>query len=355
MEKTVFLAVLLLPSYISLFTEAVRPSTSRVGQGCALLRDTTIYCYGGATYSPNADDDDDHVATTYADHYALDIGSMTQVDDSSLDGWRQLNDGDGGPNAHFAIAPLPDQSGYLMHGGWGRHDRRTYLRNQTMLFHGDSETWENIPAANNARVDLTARMPGVLGANDTIWIWGGEVDDLADSEDIPEPESIRSFHSQTQQLTQTRIPTFPQGAFTRVGHSAVLARDGRTVFYFGGMNAESEEREMDYDEDGYSNATMSDILVFDTANQSWSRRTSTGDVVPTPRSFHTTTLIPNSDDILLYGGRRMGTDLPVDDFIYKYNTENNQWTQINLPQNGAGPRWGHSGTKVKIECPKPGE
>ena len=54
-------------------------------------------------------------------------------------------------------------------------------------------------------------------------------------------------------------------------------------------------------------------------------------------------IVPNSDDILLYGGRRIGTDLPVTDYIYRFNSESNQWTEINLSQAGAGPRWGHSG------------
>ena len=89
-------------------------------------------------------------------------------------------------------------------------------------------------------------------------------------------------------MTPARI-LFPKGAYPRVGHSAVLARDGQTVFYFGGMNAESEEREMGNDHGGFANATMSDILLFNTANQSWSRRMSIGDVLPSPRAFHTTT------------------------------------------------------------------
>ncbi|KAI8144290.1 hypothetical protein BJV82DRAFT_81383 [Fennellomyces sp. T-0311] len=330
------LTVLLFCLSFNSLTLAIRPSASRLGQGCVLLSDT-IYCYGGAAYTSNLDDDDDERAPTFADHFALDVRSMSEVQDTSLENWRQLN-GDVGPNAFFAMAPLPDQSGYLMHGGWGRHDGRTYMRNQTMVFHVNTESWEMIPSSPTS-IDLISQMPGVLGTNDTIWIWGGRIDELADSEDIPEPENIRSFHSQT--LMSTRIP-FPRGAYPRVGHSAVLARDGQTVFYFGGMNAESEEREMDNDQDGYANATMSDILLFNTANQSWSRRTSVGDVVPSPRAFHTTTQIPDSDDILLYGGRRFGTDLPVDDYVYKYNTQTNQWTQITLSQNGAGPRWGHS-------------
>ncbi|KAI7852601.1 hypothetical protein BDC45DRAFT_558545 [Circinella umbellata] len=326
-------------------TFAIRPSVSRLGQGCILIQQT-IYCYGGATYSPKLDsDDNDEKAKTHADHYALDIGSMNQVDDSALENWRQLSDSPMGPNAHFAIAPLSSE-GYLVHGGWGPHDQHTYLLNQTWVFHTNTERWETI-ASNFSRPDLIAKMPSVLGSNGRIWIWGGEIDELADSEDIPEPEIIRSFYSQQRESNQPRLLLqqniqFPRGAYTRVGHSAVLVRDGLNIFYFGGMNAKTENRDMDDAHGGFRSAPMNDILVFNTVNQAWSRRTSTGDVVPSPRAFHTTNLVPYSDDILLYGGRRFGTALPVEDYIYRFNTESNQWTEINLSQAGAGPRWGHS-------------
>ncbi|KAI9244039.1 hypothetical protein BDA99DRAFT_577311 [Phascolomyces articulosus] len=336
-------SIVIFLSFVSL-TSAIRPSISRVGQGCVLLHQT-IYCYGGASYSPDLEDDDDHRATTYADHYALNVGSMNQVSDSSLDSWRQLPDSPMGPNAHFAIAPLSYEMGFLVHGGWGPHDQKTYLRNQTWIFYSGSESWNMISTNASQRIDLIAKMPGV-SANNRVWIWGGEIDDLADSQDIPEPEMMRWFQSPQrgpQQLLMQQNIQFPSGAFTRVGHSAVVGRDGQNIFYFGGMNAESEHRDLGDDEDnGYANATMNDILVFNTANQGWTRLNSTGDIIPSPRAFHTTTLIPNTNDILLYGGRRIRTDIPVDDYIYKFNTETNQWTQISLAKTGAGPRWGHS-------------
>ena len=77
---------------------------------------------------------------------------MHQVDDSALENWRQLSDSPMGPNAHFAIAPL-SYEGYLVHGGWGHHDRKTYLSNQTWIFHTNSEHWEMI-ASNSSRLDL---------------------------------------------------------------------------------------------------------------------------------------------------------------------------------------------------------
>ncbi|KAG2217171.1 hypothetical protein INT45_003595 [Circinella minor] len=286
-------------------TFATRPSVPRLGQDS---------------------DDNDEKAKTHADHYVLDIGSMNQVDDSALENWRQLSDSPMGPNAHFAIAPLSSE-GYLVHGGWGPHDQHTYLLNQTWIFHTNSERWETI-ASNVSRLDLIAKMPSVLGSNGRIWIWGGEMES-----------------NQPRLLLQQNIQ-FPRGAYTRVGHSAVLARDGLNIFYFGGMNAKTENRDMDDDHGGFRNAPMNDVLVFNTVNKAWSRRTSTGDVVPSPRAFHTTNLVPNSDNILLYGGRQFGTVLPVKDYIYRFNTESNQWTEINLSQAGAGPRWGHSGTTV---------
>lgn len=115
-----------------------------MNKGCALLRDI-IYCYGGATYEKNINK---ARLPTLADHYALDVTTLTEVTEASFDDWRQASTSSGlvpEPNAAFAIAALPDSKGYVIHGGWGHNDGHTAFRNQTMIFHADSGTWESIP------------------------------------------------------------------------------------------------------------------------------------------------------------------------------------------------------------------
>lgn len=89
-------------------------------------------------------------------------------------------------------------------------------------------------------------------------------------------------------MTTSQI-SFPSGSHGRTGHSAALGSDGHTIYYFGGLDGGSDNRELDDDHGGFKNVSMSEILVFDTSTQSWSKRTTSGSVVPSPRYFHTTT------------------------------------------------------------------
>lgn len=156
---------------------------------------------------------------------------------------------------------------------------------------------------------------------------------------------------------------FPADLHGRRGHSAALGSDGHTIYYFGGLKGTSERRPLDNSYFGFNDISMNEILVFDTYQLTWMKRTSNNSVIPSARYLHTTTsstsdtdvaiknannsslIVPGTDDILLYGGRHFGTKKPVDDYCYIYNTVNNEWTRIHLPAStGAGPRFGHSGT-----------
>lgn len=117
-------------------------------QGCTLLKNT-IYCYGGGKYASGstagAIDSDDHF-TTFAEHYALDLTSG--VDQVSADAWRNISTPPNGfvlePNADFALIPVPQSNSYIVHGGLGYNNGNTALRNRTVMFHADTETWETI-------------------------------------------------------------------------------------------------------------------------------------------------------------------------------------------------------------------
>lgn len=91
-----------------------------------------------------------------------------------------------------------------------------------------------------------------------------------------------------RQWTAMRV-TFPPRILARVGHTAVLGRDGQTIYYFGGLNAETEERDGGSEGD-FSPGPMNIIMTFSTTSRTWQTLNSSGSVIPSPRSFHTTNL-----------------------------------------------------------------
>ncbi|GAA5806733.1 hypothetical protein MFLAVUS_000081 [Mucor flavus] len=87
--------------------------------------------------------------------------------------------------------------------------------------------------------------------------------------------------------------------------------------------------------------------VFDTKSGTWSNET-LGGSVPTTRMYHTANLLPNSQDIILYGGSEDG-QTASGSFCYTLNLETNTWTKqdtIIIPEYLSGPRFSHSAVLV---------
>ncbi|KAI9312578.1 hypothetical protein BX666DRAFT_796910 [Dichotomocladium elegans] len=269
--------------YFFIFTVvcAIQPEPPILGQGCALLKQHIIYCYGGATYTSDANN---RHAKTHDTLYALDLqGTSTQVDS-----WRLVTPRGGsiGPNAAFAFAGLADDVHMIVHGGWGLNDGHTSLINQTGVFSAETENWEIIPMPK--KTSPLSEMPAVLDMNKTVWIWSGQAAKGGDREsDVPEPENIRFFFN--QQFVANRA-LFPANSYARLGHSAAFLAAEAAILYFGGLN------------------------------QTWGIRPIASGVIPSARYFHTTTSVPGTSDIILYGGRAYGTDRPVDDFLRSWSS-----------------------------------
>ncbi|KAI9273454.1 hypothetical protein EDC94DRAFT_676934 [Helicostylum pulchrum] len=88
-------------------------------------------------------------------------------------------------------------------------------------------------------------------------------------------------------------------------------------------------------------------VVFDTKSGTWSNETLGGDI-PTTRMYHTADLLPNSQDIILYGGSEDGK-AASSSFCYTLNLETNTWTKhdnVNVPAYLSGPRFSHSAVLV---------
>jgi hypothetical protein len=109
--------------------------------GCQLLlNNTRIYCYsGGYAKTVNLD------VTPLADHYYLDV-SKDFVVANSYNLWTRVVDP---PNFvteatfGYVSVKLSDTS-VLLNGGTGINDGKSFMKNQTVIYHADRNQWETI-------------------------------------------------------------------------------------------------------------------------------------------------------------------------------------------------------------------
>ncbi|KAG0172118.1 hypothetical protein DFQ30_011166 [Apophysomyces sp. BC1015] len=256
------------------------------------------------------------------------------------------------------MVALRRTNAYVILGGLGPNDT-TLLHNQSTVYNADSDTWENVEFFNGQIQDSM----GGLDATNRVWFWGGVSN--------PAPRYHRTdtnywgtfiIFDSTFQWSYLDT-TLAQHNTTRLGGTSVVSLDNNIIYYIGGINSYRDPNLVPVLRIPYVlyPALMTDILAFNTINQSWTLINATGSNLPSVRVYHTTIYIPNSDIILLYGGATpiispdkdervmYNPTTPVDDYIYTLNTTSFVWTQItNLgPYEGAGARFGHSGIVIE--------
>lgn len=109
--------------------------------GCQLLlNDTRIYCYsGGYAKTVNLD------ITPLPDHYYLDVSKDFTVS-NTYNSWTRVVDP---PNfvteATFGYVSVKfSDTSVLLNGGTGNNDGKSYMKNQTVIYHADQNQWETI-------------------------------------------------------------------------------------------------------------------------------------------------------------------------------------------------------------------
>ncbi|KAI9319830.1 hypothetical protein BX666DRAFT_1875776 [Dichotomocladium elegans] len=138
----------------------------------------------------------------------------------------------------------------------------------------------------------------------------------------------------------------------RVFHTAVLGKDNRSIYIFGGLEINqltNETSNRDYYALSY--ASFAEIPSYDTVNNSWNLTRVTGDIVPSARYLHTTSVV-GSGEIVLYGGIYVSlnfSDINSThsslDYFYIFDTDRMAWrnTTLNTTHDaGPGPIHAHS-------------
>ncbi|KAL0088080.1 hypothetical protein F4703DRAFT_1915228 [Phycomyces blakesleeanus] len=309
--------------------DAVIPA-ARSMQGCVLIK-KEIYCYGGFGAALNAP-----YATSYTDHFALDVSNNFTVS-ASLTNWREIPATPG-----FALEsvyslranPIIPQNSYVVNG-CGK-DYNNTLVNSTIVFNVNTQQWSSVTDGLSGN---TSDASSVSLNNGTIKMWGGV--SLAN---ISSP--VRYWYKNfSWGQSWINIPSAaPSFIYPRSGHVSTLSPDGSTIYYIGGIKYFKQTTTTNiYDQ---KNAPMSEILSFNTSTSTWSVSATLGDLTPSVRHSFTLNFVPNTNSIFMYGGESYAAQTTiVNDYSWVIDLSTITWTQKTLP-NSPGCLKGHSAISV---------
>ncbi|KAI9263784.1 hypothetical protein BY458DRAFT_556941 [Sporodiniella umbellata] len=336
---------------------------SRIFSACGYLN-SKIYCFGGDLAASINDFNVDNKL------YSLEINQFYGESSEVLNNkWNLVTpelpfEAEGRRTPEFTV--LPDGKRFILVGGQNLgptgNANRVFV-NQTILYNAVDNTWETLPDYSETNrterqiyFGTATNLPSKT--QDTIGFYGGFEDRSNTSSPmvsiygtiIPptgdKTTSVRGFDSITVFNTTSKAwshftpqTNIPPNFFVNSQTATLNPKTGK-IYYMGGTY---------YSPSTSSRFSFSNSYVFDTMQGSWSLVKFTAQPngkIPSDRLYHSATLMPNSEDIILYGGTNTGV-LAVTDFCYTLNLNSNVWTeQVNLTVPGSvtsnGARFGHS-------------
>ncbi|KAI9245349.1 hypothetical protein BDA99DRAFT_528145 [Phascolomyces articulosus] len=324
------ISITLLFSLIS----AVEPP-SRMLAGCVSL-DLRIYCYGGSFVQFATD----NTFNSLDDFYYLDVANDLTIS-SSRTSWVQVQtNGTLKPEANsmFGMVALPEKDAIVITGGAGNVFANQSISNPSIAYDAKKNEWRSL-SSNSGQQSYAA---GVAASQDgKIYVFGGISDESTGGIGMTDTRNMRIYDYDANQWS---ILALPERFYSYGWHTGTMGNDGRTIYYFGGQIQgyfTLNNGSLVY---GAGDNTLDEIMTFNTGTSLWATLNSTGPSIPSARMWHTTILKPNSDNIILYGGRTTGNDFNVTtDFCWVLSTTSMAWRQIDLsPSAGAGARFGHA-------------
>ncbi|GAA5808438.1 hypothetical protein MFLAVUS_001829 [Mucor flavus] len=328
----------------------------REGQDCAFLSNK-IYCYGGYILGNSGVD-----VLNSLDIYKNDGGPSQNLNSQWEDVTPAASNIVIGRRGFPQAAAAPDGERFLIQGGYN-YDAGPIVQ-QTIAYNSRTNSWEAfnnykdvnnggdrqiyygsgeyIPSLKQFGYFGGYQQHAIAGSNYTT-LEGVSISGLTFNNSENYINSYVGFHYFTLFDINTNIWTVPPQTNVpkdyQILFSATYHPKTQKVYYIGGSYYNSTSGSI-------YNSFLTYARTFNTANGIWSRETIEGDA-PSQREQHTTTLLPNGDDILLYGGT-LSEAVAVMDYCYTLNVPTMKWRYHNLaaPAGVSGPRSHHSAVLV---------
>ncbi|KAL9549194.1 hypothetical protein PS6_006215 [Mucor atramentarius] len=328
----------------------VTPSPRR-SPNCAMMEGGKIYCFGGQTGAGDSLKKDVSLFTL----------DTTKVQRDYTSHWEQITDSINSeiytahPRSRGTLSVTHDKKNMIITGGQFSKSNSTPTLN--VVYNVDTKTWRALPNFDDGengdtRQIYTAASTWVPDQSKVYFFGGTEVLSEKNLTNVVfasnnDTSKIGYYHMTALDITanaSTPWQVLPQQnppALSYYMQESVYHPSSKKIFYFGGLvnNATTEEVV------GTRNASMSEILTFDTVNGAWGTQIFTGDLIPTPRRSHTVTLLSSGQDILMYGGTVNDRSYGLPDFCYTASLQTFIWKSCNtieLPNNDPPSRIEHA-------------
>ncbi|KAI8980950.1 hypothetical protein BDB01DRAFT_794743 [Pilobolus umbonatus] len=346
MNKSLLFTCTFLLSVNTIHTISVSP---RYSQYCSYLNDS-IYCYGGV----------DSQSTVLSDMHSVYVHDTLPSSTSDLSSaWKKITPsnryGDTG-RLDAQMVTSPDRSRMYIHGGYNQQS----LMNPFLVYDAASNTWESLPdyrqySINGQIYHATANyVPAVdkfvfyggqtrVFGNRTVVVDSVTVDASMVGQTATFPfgfHNLTTFDMRTKQWIQIRNATRQDNVHFYYGMKSVTVPVSNTQYFFGGVSI------IKTNVDIVSTTSFNQIAGVMYPDYQWETVICTGEI-PTERSFFTTTLLPDNNIVLLYGGSR--ADTAVGDYCYTLNLKRRIWKKCSLeiPPSTNVIRFKHSAVLVK--------
>ncbi|RCH94795.1 hypothetical protein CU097_013392 [Rhizopus azygosporus] len=240
------------------------------------------------------------------------------------------------------IATLPNGYQIILQGGIDQG-----MFNDTILFDVSQKTWQRLTPyipSNGKKIwgGTATNIPSVT--MDTIGFFGGTTGFFFSKTDsVPKVTGPPGFANLTVFNTTSKtwsyfIPQNNVPSAIPIFHTATLDPRSGIIYYLGGEIIGTTEPSISQISWGYT---------FNTANGDWNTRNYTvlNGNFPSGRVYHTSTMAPNSQHIILFGGAD-STNRVVSDYLFTLDLQTNTWVQVRLNSALSLPRFGHSAVLV---------
>ncbi|KAI7853786.1 hypothetical protein BDC45DRAFT_510093 [Circinella umbellata] len=303
--------------------------------GDSVLLNRRLYYFGGRIHNSDTNKE------TLQDLIFLDISKSFSIStgQSNWQGVQVTGTLTAEPNYGYAMGVIPEEESIMLYGGRGRNIRDELLDHSVVIYNAKSNSWKTLPEPDTSLRQLEGASCSRGGDEHKAYVFGG----LSVIPNITIPFTREMKIYDFTRAMWDRGPQLPENMRVRYRTPTTLV--GKDLYYIGGSTANYTETSVI--ERGIL-IPMSEILVYHIEDSTWEIKEVTGPDLPQPRISHTIAAKPNSQDIVLYGGKTLLNETTpiLGDVCYTLDTSSMTWKKQEISGQGQGALYGHSAVFV---------